>query len=229
MAITYRELHRQVCKVGNMLKAHGIRKGDRVCIYMPMVPELAYAVLGCARIGAVHSVVFAGFSSGSLVDRMNDSGCKLILTADGPFVRQRSNLSNSGRGVNKMPSVSHAMCLKFSVNRPCKRAVTTGARRNGKAAQLSADHGRRRPPFYWSTSPTGNPRDGHTCAGSMFLSLILSARPSKQREPFIGAQRILDGSRATPIFFMARCRQALLPFYSRAFPRGRIWVDSGRL
>ncbi len=83
--ITYKELYEQVCKVGNMLKAHGIKKGDRVCIYMPMVPELAYAVLGCARIGAVHSVVFAGFSSGSLVDRINDSGCKAVLTSDGGF------------------------------------------------------------------------------------------------------------------------------------------------
>jgi acetyl-CoA synthetase len=81
--ITYKELHEQVCKAGSMLKAHGIKKGDRVCIYMPMVPELAYAVLGCARIGAIHSVVFAGFSSGSLVDRINDSGCKAVLTADG--------------------------------------------------------------------------------------------------------------------------------------------------
>jgi acetyl-CoA synthetase len=81
--ITYQTLHDEVCKVANMLKANGIRKGDRVCIYMPMVPELAYAVLGCARIGAVHSVVFAGFSAGSLVDRINDSGCKLVLTADG--------------------------------------------------------------------------------------------------------------------------------------------------
>jgi acetyl-CoA synthetase len=83
--ITYKMLHEQVCKVGNMLKAHGIKKGDRVCIYMPMVPELACAVLGCARIGAVHSVVFAGFSAGSLIDRINDSGCKLVLTADGSF------------------------------------------------------------------------------------------------------------------------------------------------
>ena len=81
--ITYQTLYNEVCKVANMLKANGIKKGDRVCIYMPMVPELAYAVLGCARIGAVHSVVFAGFSAGSLVDRINDSGCKLILTADG--------------------------------------------------------------------------------------------------------------------------------------------------
>jgi len=80
--ITYQELHDEVCKVGNMLKAHGIKKGDRVCIYMPMVPEAAYAMLGCARIGAVHSLVFAGFSSGSLVDRITDSQCKLVLTAD---------------------------------------------------------------------------------------------------------------------------------------------------
>ncbi|MGE0770887.1 MAG: acetate--CoA ligase [Cyclobacteriaceae bacterium] len=83
--VTYQELHDQVCRVANMLKKHGIKKGDRVCIYMPMVPELAYAILGCARIGAVHSVVFAGFSSGSLVDRINDAGCKAVITADGSF------------------------------------------------------------------------------------------------------------------------------------------------
>jgi acetyl-CoA synthetase len=83
--ITYQELYEQVCRVANMLKAHGVKKGDRVCIYMPMVPETAFAMLGCARIGAVHSVVFAGFSSGSLVDRINDSKCKLVLTSDGAY------------------------------------------------------------------------------------------------------------------------------------------------
>ena len=83
--ITYKELLDRVSMVGNMLKAQGIKKGDRVCIYLPMIPELAYAVLACARIGAVHSVVFAGFSAGSLTDRINDSGCKLVLTADGAF------------------------------------------------------------------------------------------------------------------------------------------------
>lgn len=80
---TYQELLENVCRVANMLKAQGIKKGDRICIYMPMIPELAFAVLACARIGAVHSVVFAGFSSGSLADRINDSGCRLVLTADG--------------------------------------------------------------------------------------------------------------------------------------------------
>lgn len=79
---TYRELHEQVCKFGNVLRKNGIGKGDRVCIYMPMIPELAVAVLACARIGAVHSVVFAGFAAHSVADRINDSGCKMVITAD---------------------------------------------------------------------------------------------------------------------------------------------------
>jgi acetyl-CoA synthetase len=66
-----------------MLKSLGVVKGDRVCLYLPMVPELAFSVLACARIGAIHSVVFAGFSSGSLADRINDANCKLLITADG--------------------------------------------------------------------------------------------------------------------------------------------------
>src|SRR5262249_54855230 len=65
--------------------ANGVKKGDRVCIYMPMIPELAYAVLACARIGAVHSVVFAGFSAGSIADRINYAGCSMVLTSDGSF------------------------------------------------------------------------------------------------------------------------------------------------
>ena len=83
--ITYQEMFERVCQVGNMLRAHGIKKGDRICIYMPMVPELTYALLACARIGAVHSVVFAGFSSGSLIDRINDSGCRMVITSDGAY------------------------------------------------------------------------------------------------------------------------------------------------
>jgi acetyl-CoA synthetase len=79
---TFRELHEQVSKFGNVLRAQGVGKGDRVCIYMPMIPELMVAVLACARIGAVHSVVFAGFAAHSIADRINDSGCKLVVTAD---------------------------------------------------------------------------------------------------------------------------------------------------
>ncbi len=80
--ITYRELHTEVCRLANALKARGVQKGDRVCIYLPMIPEAAVAMLACARIGAIHSVVFGGFSPDSLRDRILDSECKLLITAD---------------------------------------------------------------------------------------------------------------------------------------------------
>lgn len=82
---TYSELHERVCKFANVLKSKGIQKGDRVCIYMPMVPQLTVALLACSRIGAIHSVVFAGFSAQSLADRINDASCKIVLTSDGSF------------------------------------------------------------------------------------------------------------------------------------------------
>jgi acetyl-CoA synthetase len=80
--LTYRELHTEVCKFANVLKAHGVKKGDRVCIYLPMIPEAAVAMLACTRIGAVHSIVFGGFSPDSLRDRINDSDCRVVITAD---------------------------------------------------------------------------------------------------------------------------------------------------
>ena len=83
--ISYRELHVEVCKFSNVLSRNGVKKGDRVCLYMPMVPELVIAVLACARVGAIHSVVFAGFSAQSLSDRINDCNCNLVITADGAF------------------------------------------------------------------------------------------------------------------------------------------------
>lgn len=85
ITLSYKILHEQVCRFGNVLKKNGVKKGDRVCIYMPMVPELAVAVLACARIGAVHSVVFGGFSAKSIADRINDAECKVVITADGAF------------------------------------------------------------------------------------------------------------------------------------------------
>ena len=82
LKINYRDLHEAVCRLSNALKARGVRKGDRVCIYMPMIPEAAYAMLACARIGAVHSVVFGGFSPESIKDRILDSDCRTVITAD---------------------------------------------------------------------------------------------------------------------------------------------------
>ena len=81
--ISYRELHSEVCRFANVLKQNGAKRGDRICLYMPMVPELAIATLACARIGAIHSVVFAGFSAKSLSDRINDADCNIVVTSDG--------------------------------------------------------------------------------------------------------------------------------------------------
>jgi acetyl-CoA synthetase len=83
--ITYSDLFKRVNKLANVLKSQGIKKGDRVCIYIPMIPELAISLLACARIGAIHSVVFAGFSANALATRINDSDCKMVITADGSF------------------------------------------------------------------------------------------------------------------------------------------------
>ena len=85
ISITYNELHQRVCEFANVLLNNGAKKGDRICLYMPMVPELAIATLACARIGAIHSVVFAGFSAKALADRINDADCNILLTSDGLF------------------------------------------------------------------------------------------------------------------------------------------------
>ncbi len=102
--LTYRQLHREVCRFANVLKRQGVRAGDRVLIYLPMVPEAAIAMLGCARIGAVHSVVFGGFSAQSVADRIQDSQAKLVVTADGGFRR--------GAVVPLKPNVDEALALK---------------------------------------------------------------------------------------------------------------------
>jgi acetyl-CoA synthetase len=98
--VTYRKLHRHVCRLANVLKSRGVKKGDRVCIYMPMVPEAAYAMLACARIGAVHSVVFGGFSADALADRILDAGSCTVITADesvraGQYVGLKDNVDQA--------------------------------------------------------------------------------------------------------------------------------------
>ena len=112
--ISYKELHQRVSQFSNVLKSLGIKKGDRVCLYMPMVPELTIAVLACARIGAIHSVVFAGFSAKSLADRINDAACNLIITADGSF---RGNKvldlkSIVDTALESCPSILHCIVLE---------------------------------------------------------------------------------------------------------------------
>ncbi len=110
--LTYAQLHREVCKFANVLKANGVKRKDRVIIYMPMVPEAAVAMLACARIGAVHSVIFGGFSANSIADRVEDSGAKVVITSDGSWRRGKvvplkDNVdealkSKAGKGVEKV-------------------------------------------------------------------------------------------------------------------------------
>ena len=113
--ITYRQLHRDVCLFANVLKRHGIKKGDRILIYLPMVPEAAVAMLACTRIGAVHSVVFGGFSAQSVADRVHDSQARMIITADGGFRR--------GSVVPLKKSVDEALIIKGPDGEPLAKTI----------------------------------------------------------------------------------------------------------
>lgn len=114
--ITYKELHLEVCRFANVLKRNGAKKGDRICIYMPMIPELAIAVLACARIGAIHSVVFGGFSFKSLADRIQDADCTIVVTADGAF-RGTKDIQLKGivdEALEICPSIKKAIVYKHN-------------------------------------------------------------------------------------------------------------------
>jgi len=112
--ISYKQLFESVNQCANVLKDLGIKKGDRVCIYLPMIPELAYAVLACARIGAIHSVVFAGFSATALATRINDSNCKMVITSDGSY---RGDKTINLKGIvddalERCPSIKNVLVVK---------------------------------------------------------------------------------------------------------------------
>lgn len=114
ITLTYQQLHEKVCAFANVLKSNGAKKGDRICIYMPMVPELAVAVLACARIGAIHSVVFGGFSFNSLADRIHDADCNLVITSDGAFRGAKDIPLKSvvDEALKTCPSVNKVIVLK---------------------------------------------------------------------------------------------------------------------
>ena len=116
-AYTYKEVHAEVCRIANALKSMGVGKGDRVCIYLPMVPELAFSALACARIGAIHSIVFAGFSSNALADRVNHAEAKVILTSDGSY-RGKKDLDIKGAIIDKAlescPTVTNVLVFKHT-------------------------------------------------------------------------------------------------------------------
>ncbi|AKA22443.1 acetate--CoA ligase [Pseudomonas chlororaphis] len=116
--ITYKKLHHYVCRLANVLKSRGVKKGDRVCIYMPMIPEAAYAMLACTRIGAVHSVVFGGFSPDALRDRILDADCRTVITADegvrgGKFIPLKNNVD---KALQHCPDVSTVVVVERTQN-----------------------------------------------------------------------------------------------------------------
>ena len=177
--LTYKELHREVCRFVQVLKNNGVKKGDRVCIYMPMIPELAIAVLACARMGAIHSVVFGGFSAQSITDRIEDAHCKVVITADGgnrgpKDIRLKATIDEALTKTDKIQKVivyKHLnIDLPMKAGRDCwwqdeLKKVTT---EDSPAETMEAED----PLFILYTSgSTGKPKGVvHTCAGYMIYT-----------------------------------------------------------
>ena len=178
--ISYRELHREVGKLGNALRARGVGKGDRVCIYLPMIPEAAYAMLACARIGAIHSVVFGGFSPESLKDRILDCDCRTVITAD-EGVRGRRLIplkNNVDKALAECPDVHSVFVVKrtngatawHSKRDVCYHKATRAASAECEAEIMDAED----PLFILYTSgSTGKPKGVlHTTAGYLLGAAI---------------------------------------------------------
>ena len=178
--ISYRELHQQVCKLANALKSRGVSKGDRVCIYMPMVPEAAYAMLACARIGAVHSVVFGGFSPESIKDRILDSDCQTVITADEGVrgARMIPLKANVDQALEKCPNVHSVFVVRrtnadvpwFEDRDVCYYKATEAADSECEPELMDAED----PLFILYTSgSTGKPKGVlHTTAGYLLGASI---------------------------------------------------------
>ena len=181
--LTYGELHREVCRFANVMKGLGVKKGDRVALYMPMVPELAIAMLACTRIGAPHSIVFGGFSAEALRDRINDAGAKLVVTADGGFRKGEAFALKPAvdEACKKTPSVENIVVVQR-----CKNPVTMkrkrdhwwhelmeGASQQCAPAKLDAEH----PLFILYTSgTTGRPKGILHTTGGYLTQATVTAR-----------------------------------------------------
>ncbi len=175
ITLTYKELHTEVCKMANVLKKHGIQKGDRVCMYMPMVPELAISLLACARIGAVHSVVFAGFSAKSLADRINDAQCKMVLTADvihrgAKQIPCKEVVDEALEECDSVETVLVKCCGNLSINLLANRDYELDDQMGKADAECPAEPMDSEDPLFilYTSGSTGKPKGVvHTCGGYM--------------------------------------------------------------
>jgi acetyl-CoA synthetase len=173
--ISYRELHDEVCRMANVLTELGVSKGDRVCIYMPMIPELAYAVLACARMGAIHSVVFAGFSANSVADRINDSSCKVVITSDAMSrgAKQIAVKAIVDEAITQCTSVEHVLVvnrMNWEVPMQEDRDVDYEKARAHAAPQFEPVSMQSEDPLFilYTSGSTGKPKGVlHTCGGYM--------------------------------------------------------------
>jgi acetyl-CoA synthetase len=187
---TYKELHSEVCRLANVLKDLGAKKGDRICIYMPMVPELAFAVLACARIGAIHSVVFGGFSFRSLADRINDSACSIVLTADGAYrgAKEISLKSIVDEALQHCSSVTKVLVLKRTgspVEMRAGRDTWWEEMLVKSSAQCSAEIMDSEDMLFilYTSGSTGKPKGVvHTCAGYMVYTAYTFKNVFQYRE-----------------------------------------------
>ncbi len=181
--VTYNRLHKRVCQVAQMLKNNGVKKGDRVCIYMGMVPELVYAILGCARIGAIHSVIFGGFSAQSIADRLEDAQAEYIITCDGAYrggkdIPLKSVIDDALIGNKKVKNVIVYTRTRTPVSMIKGRDLwwedemehaETQVERDGVVSFPAEEMDAEDPLFILYTSgSTGKPKGVvHTCAGYM--------------------------------------------------------------
>ena len=178
--ITYNELHQEVSKMSNVLKARGVKKGDRVCIYMPMIPEAGYAMLACARIGAVHSVVFGGFSPGALKDRILDSDCQLVITADeGLRGSKKVPLkANVDEAIANCPNVHTVLTVKRTggdINWNDKIDVWYHEMMAGASADCPAEEMDAEDPLFilYTSGSTGTPKGVlHTTGGYLLYTMM---------------------------------------------------------
>lgn len=173
--ITYNELYTEVCRFANVLKRNGAKKGDRICIYMPMLPELAIAVLACARIGAIHSVVFGGFSFKSLADRIQDADCNIVITADGAFRGTKDILLKNivDEALEICPSIKKAIIYKHihaDINMKNERDVWWHDEMTFVSSECAAETMDSEDPLFilYTSGSTGKPKGVvHSTAGYM--------------------------------------------------------------